>query len=189
MLLLGGRKVAAEKLGVDPKHTPPWHVEAPPVGAEMAHVALAATGIDRRLTTGRRLLGVAEIVVAGQEAQRQAKRIVQPSAGGKIGLLRGAIQADVAAVQDQIGPGRTQRRTHLHEIVDKERPRLTEMGVGNLGDTKGHDATLPWRCCNSIDYTTEERGGATSSSDFRSAWTPSRSSTSAATTINAAPRK
>ena len=97
-----------------------------------------ALGIDRRFVMARRILRVAEIVVARQEAHRQAERIVQHARRREIALARGAVERDVAGVQHQVRLALAQRLADAHEIVDEERLGVAEMGVRDLGDAEGH---------------------------------------------------
>ncbi len=96
VMVLGGLEVAAKQLGVDADQTPARHVERPPVGAEIAHIAVAPRGIDRRFAMTGRVLAIAQIVVAGKEAHRQADRVMQPPRRREIGLVRRAVERDVA---------------------------------------------------------------------------------------------
>ncbi len=96
LLVLGGLEVAAQQLGVDADHAPARHVERPPIDAEIAHIAVATRAIDRRFAMTGRVLAIAEIMVAGQEAHRQADPIMQPPRRREIGLVRRAVERDVA---------------------------------------------------------------------------------------------
>ena len=77
VLLLRRRKVAAQELGVQAEQPPARHVERPPVGVEVPEVALAARRVDRALAVRRRILAVADIMVARQEAHRQVEPVMQ----------------------------------------------------------------------------------------------------------------
>jgi hypothetical protein len=138
VLLLGRGEVAAQQLRIEPQQAPARHVERPPVGAEVREVAGAALVVDRLLAARRRVLAVAEVVVAGQEAHRQAKAIVQGARRGEVALLRCTVERDVAGVEHKVWPVGAQRFADAPEIVDEERLVVAEMGVGDLGDAEGH---------------------------------------------------
>ena len=135
----GGSEVAAQQLRIEAEQPPARHVERPPVGAEMR----AGSGrADRASMGGSRCAGascaVAEIVVARQEAHRQAELIVQRARRRKIALARRAVERDVAGVQHQVRLARADRLADAHEVVDEERLGIAQMGVGDLGDAEGH---------------------------------------------------
>ncbi len=104
----------------------------------MRDVAGAAPGIDRALAVRRRILAVAEIVVARQETQRQADRVMQNARRRKVALGRRAVERYVARVEHEVGTLGPQHLADAHEIVDEERLLVAEMGVGDLGDAEGH---------------------------------------------------
>jgi len=144
------KNIAAQQQRIDPEHPPAGHVEPPPVRPEVLQVARAALRIDWRFAVARRLRRVAEIVVAGQEAQRQAERVVQQPRRREIAFVRCAVEGDVSGVHHQIGLAGAQRLADAHEVVDEERLGLAEMGVGDLRDPEGHASTLGSLCCRTL---------------------------------------
>ena len=104
----------------------------------MPEVALAALRIDRALAVRRRVLAVADVVIAGQEAHRQVEPVMQRARRREIALARRAVERDVARVEHEVGPVGAQRLADAHEVVDEERLVAAEMGVGDLGDAEGH---------------------------------------------------
>ena len=138
VLYMGHGKIAAQQLRVDPEQAPARHVELPPVVAEMRDVAGAAPGIDRALAVRRRILAVAEIVIAGQEAHGQADRVMQDARRREVAFGRCSVERDITRVEHEVGLVGPQRRADAHEVVDEERLLVAEMGVGNLGNAEGH---------------------------------------------------
>ena len=103
-----------------------------------AEVARAALDIDRALAVRRRVLAVADVVIARQEAHRQVEPVMQRARRREIALVRRTVERDVARVEHEVGPVGAQRLADAHEIVDEERLVAAEMGVGDLGDAEGH---------------------------------------------------
>jgi hypothetical protein len=90
----------------------------------------------------RRILAVAEIVIARQEPHRQAETIVQAPRRGEIADIRGAVEGHVARVQDHVRAAPADRLADAPEIVDEERLVVAEVGVGDVGDAEGHACSL-----------------------------------------------
>ena len=104
----------------------------------MAEIALAAVAADGALAVRRRILAVAEVVVAGQVTDRQVERVVQRARRREVGLATGAIKRDVARIDHEVRCGSPQRRADPPEILEEERLLLAEMGIGDLGDAENH---------------------------------------------------
>jgi hypothetical protein len=56
----------------------------------------------------------------------------------QIALLDGAVERDIAAVQDQVGRGGDECRGHPLEVCDEERLVPAQVRIGDLRDTIGH---------------------------------------------------
>ena len=158
----------------------------------MPEVALTAHSVDRALTVRRRVLAVADVMVARQEAHRQVEPVMQRAGRREVAFGRRAVERYVAGVEHEVGPVGPQCLADANEVVDEERLLVAEMTIGNLRDTEGQAASLANRCCRTgtagqVYGRCCDSGGATSSSGRRSAFTPSFKTTRAAAIISAAP--
>ena len=77
-------------------------------------------------------------MIAGDEAERQVERVVQPPARRQVLLVAGAVERHVARIQHQVGSRGGQMRADAQEVGHEVWLLAAEMGVGDLRDAKGH---------------------------------------------------
>ena len=83
-------------------------------------------------------MALAHVVVAGNESHRQPYRFMHAPSFLEIALLDGAVEGDIAGVQDEVGRGRDERRGHPLEVCDEERLVPAQVRIGYL--------------CNAVDH-------------------------------------
>jgi hypothetical protein len=144
ILRLGLREARVQGQGVQPQQPPARHVLDEAVGAEAGAPAGMARGIGGLPDAGGRV--IAGIVVPGQDQQRQVAegRRVLGAREVEVSVLVGAVQRDVAGVDDEVRGAGDDGRGQAAEVAGEAWLLRAEVRVGNLGDAEGHGVG-PWR--------------------------------------------
>ncbi len=133
------RKTAAEDLRVDRHDAPAAGLEAPMVGAEAGQVLGAPLlAHDRMAGRHRCVRTLAEIVIAGDEANRRRNLVVQAARRGEVVRVGRAVERHVPAVDDEIGPRTVHVRRDRPEARGEVSRPSVQMRVRDLYDAETH---------------------------------------------------